>query len=117
MNPDLTSDSIGRMGVHAVGAIVSNLGWFFREQPISDFGVDAHVEAPNALGHPSGRLLAVQIKAGKRWFHERVTDGVVYRGSLRHLAYWKEHSLPVVLVLYDPGEKECFWQAVQHDKI
>jgi HEAT repeat protein len=117
VNPDLTSDSIGRMGVHTVGAIVSNLGWFFREQPISDFGVDAHVEAPNALGQPSGRLLALQIKAGKRWFQEKLTDGVVYRGSLRHLAYWKEHSLPVVLVLYDPTEKDCFWQVVQEGKI
>jgi len=105
------------MGVHTVGAIVSNLGWFFREQPISDFGIDAHVEAPDALGLPSGRLLALQIKAGKRWFREKLTDGVVYRGTLRHLAYWKEHSLPVVLVLYDPTEKDCYWQVVQQDKI
>jgi HEAT repeat protein len=117
VNPDLTSDSIGRLGVHAVGAIVSSLGWFFREQPVSDFGVDAHVEAPNASGQPSGRLLALQIKSGKRWFREENPEGVVYRGNLRHLAYWKQHSLPVILVLYDPATRNCLWQVIEPEKI
>jgi HEAT repeat protein len=113
----LTTDSIGRIGVHAVGAMITALGWFFREQPTSDFGIDAQAEAPNKGGYPSGRLLGLQIKTGKRWFQERDAEGIVYRGSLRHLAYWTEHSLPVVLILYDPQDRTCLWVHINEKAI
>jgi HEAT repeat protein len=103
--------------VHSVGAIVTRLGWYFREQPTSDFGIDAHAEAPDNSGKPSGRLLGLQIKGGKGWFRETTAAGVIYRGSLQHLAYWTEHSLPVVLVLYDPEDDACLWVQIEEKNI
>ena len=46
-----------RIGVNAVEAIfVKELGWIFREQTISDWGIDAHVEVAEEE-RPTGRLL------------------------------------------------------------
>lgn len=50
-----------RVGVNAVEAIFLSMGWIFREQTISDFGIDAHVE-PKDDGIPTGQLIALQIK-------------------------------------------------------
>jgi hypothetical protein len=34
---------IGDAGVHIVGKIVTrDLGWIFRDQPVADYGIDAH---------------------------------------------------------------------------
>lgn len=110
-------DQKGRAGVHAVGLIVSErLSWIFREQPTSDFGIDAHVEIVATKG-PTGRLLALQIKNGSSFFSERTESGFVFRGSQRHLDYWTHHALPVVLVLRDPSNGACYWQSVTKETI
>jgi len=63
-------DSTERIGVSEVqSVIVGELGWLFREQPISDFGIDAHVETVGD-GNPTGKLIAIQIKSGPSHFHE-----------------------------------------------
>lgn len=63
-----------RDGVNAVESIfIRELKWIFREQTISDWGIDAHVEVTNR-DEPIGRLLAVQIKSGKRQLWFRVVD-------------------------------------------
>lgn len=68
-------------------------------------------------GVPNGRLLALQIKAGASYFEHQDDTGFVFRGELRHLDYWLDHSLPVVLVLYNPEEKRAYWAAVTEDAV
>jgi hypothetical protein len=105
---DLTS----REAVTAVeAAVVRELGWYPREPPAPDYGIDLYVEAA-VDGRPNGRMLAMQIKGGASFFTERTDDGVVFRGEQRHLDYWLVHSLPVVVVLYDPDDQMILWQAV-----
>jgi hypothetical protein len=94
-------------GLHAVGHLFTrHLGWIFREQPVADMGIDAHVELVD--GEPSGRLLGLQIKSGGGNF-AATADGLIYRGSLTHLDYWLGHALPVVLVAHLPETGETFW--------
>lgn len=110
------SETIGRIGVFSVGALIEELGWIFRELPTSDYGIDALVESRDPFGNPSGQLLALQIKAGESWFANTRNGNVIFRGEPRHLAYWTKHSLPVILVLYHPSQRVCFWQSVlQHN--
>jgi hypothetical protein len=96
------ADDTGRIGVHGVGRLVHReLGWKFREQHESDVGVDALVEIVERE-RATGRLLALQIKAGRSWFREPApSPGWVFRGPRRHLDYWLGHDLPVLVVLYD----------------
>lgn len=103
-----------RAGVSLVSLRVEqDLGWIFREQPIVDVGIDAHVEMVES-DTPTGALIGLQIKTGPSWFKEQTSDGmgIVFRGDLEHLEYWLGHSLPVVLVLVDPSTQDCFWQTV-----
>ncbi|MEZ2224653.1 DUF4365 domain-containing protein [Microcoleus sp.] len=105
-------DPIQDEGVSTIGRIFNKeLKWIFREQQKADMGIDAHVEVCDN-GQPSGRLIALQIKSGESWFKEKIDEGIVFRGSLEHLKYWSEHSLPVIITLYNPSSEKVFWQAV-----
>lgn len=105
-----------RIGINAVeGIVIKDLGWIFREQPIVDMGIDAHIEIAER-GDPTGRILAVQVKTGRGNFHE-TDDAYVYYGDETHLEYWAKHSLPVVLVGHLPETKETVWAVINEDTI
>jgi hypothetical protein len=105
-----------RLGINAVERIfVKELGWIFREQSIADWGIDAHVEVAKE-GGPIGRLLALQIKSGKAFFRKK-TGNIVFHGTRRHLQYWINHSLPVVIVLHNPETDETLWQRVNFEDV
>jgi hypothetical protein len=96
--------TIERIGANAVDTIFLNdFGWLFREQTISDYGIDAQVEVVEN-NEPTGKLIALQIKTGASYFRPKGENFVFY-GELRHLEYWTRHSLPVFLVLHDPEKK------------
>lgn len=108
---------VDRIGVYKVASIVSEkLGYIFREQPTDDYGIDAHIEIFSNNG-ATGKLIAVQIKSGKSYFKEFKNGSYVYRGNERHYRYWTNHSLPVIIVLYNPDTKECIWEEIKQEKI
>jgi len=49
------------MGVSAASLVFEAWGWLFREQPIEDYGIDAHVEPLDGPEEPARQLLALQI--------------------------------------------------------
>ena len=104
-------DPTKRIGVNASERIfLKDFGWIFREQPISDMGIDAHIEVTHD-GKPTGKLISLQIKTGSSHFtidHEKLT----YYGKLRHLEYWVNHSLSVILIAHLPDTEETFWALV-----
>ncbi|WP_293156145.1 MULTISPECIES: DUF4365 domain-containing protein [unclassified Microcoleus] len=105
-----------RIGVAATNLLFETLGWIFREQPIEDYGIDAHVEVVES-NTATGKLIALQIKSGKSWFKQKTTDGFVFYVNTEHLEYWQKHSLPVMVVLYDDEEKIAYWQAVNSSNV
>ncbi len=105
-----------RLGVLAVESIVvKSLNWIFREQPISDMGIDAHIEYV-IDGTPTGRLVAVQIKTGSSHFTDK-KDTLIYYGKNVHLEYWCGHSLPVLLIAHLPSSDETFWTLIEKSSI
>jgi hypothetical protein len=106
-----------RLGIAAVDKILTSAGWFFRELPLPDEGVDAQVESATDDGRPSGRLLALQIKSGPSWFSRPTDEGWNYSIKANNLAYWRKYSLPVVIVLYAPAKDEAYWQVIRDDLI
>lgn len=97
-------------------AVVRELGWVFREQPTEDYGVDAQVEVAED-GIASGKLLGFQIKSGMSYFSSPGPDGWWYRADARHVQYWLNHSLPIVVVLCHPATGRCHWQLVNQDTL
>lgn len=112
-----------RIGVYSVAKIFSEeLKWIFREQPLNDFGIDGFVEITtvslNLKDHiPIGKLFGVQIKSGKSFFKEIKDGHFIFRGSKKHLAYWLNHSIPVILIIYDKGSNLAYWQQVNSSTI
>ncbi len=103
-----------RLGVSAVEYFFSDAGWLFREQTTHDYGIDAHVEIVENSA-PTGKIIALQIKSGLSFFKEETLDSYIFRTDDKHVAYWVRHSMPVVLILFNPDKKQLFWQNIdQH---
>lgn len=107
----------GRTGVYHIGELVNEqMGWIFREQPTDDYGIDAIIETAGE-NRPTGQMIGVQIKTGKSYFKEQKDNCVFFRFDKAHADYWLNHSLPVIIVLYDPEQKLCIWQLVTKEDI
>jgi hypothetical protein len=107
------SDAQGRQGIAITELFISKLGHQFREQVTNDAGIDAHVELVDQTTRKvTGQLVALQIKAGPSYFTETSKDAIIFRGELKHLDYWLNHSLSVFLVLVDTAEQKAFWQEI-----
>ena len=105
-----------RIGVNAVEQLVLNeLEWIFREQPIVDVGIDAHIERVDD-GAPTGKLIALQIKTGPSHFRDS-ESALTYYGTNSHLDYWTSHSLPVLLVAHLPKTSETYWVAIEQETV
>jgi len=105
-----------RLGVAALEYFFSQNGWLFREQSTHDYGIDAHVEIVEEE-RPTGKLIALQIKSGKSFFKEETDESYVFRADDKHIAYWVTHSMPVILVMYNPESKTAHWQQVTREQV
>jgi hypothetical protein len=106
-----------RKGVAAVQQIVAtDLRWLFREQPTDDYGIDAQMEVVEK-GAATGRLIAVQIKAGPSYFQKTHPDGWWLSLDNDDLGYWLEHALPVIVILCDTTSGSAYWEVVTPDKV
>ena len=102
-------DPIERIGIHRIAlTFLEQFGWIEREQPISDFGIDMHLEIVDG-GKPTGQIFALQIKSGESYFKEETSQGYIYRGENKHLEYWLSQSMPVLIVIYNPKYNKAFW--------
>lgn len=111
------ASSTERIGVHHCGEIAERTKWMFREQPVDDVGIDAHMELVESSGKPK-QLLALQIKSGTSWFEEKKDDCIIFRKiNERQYNYWTTNSLPCILVLYNPDDGTCIWQKLTKETI
>jgi Domain of unknown function (DUF4365) len=104
------------IGMALARAAFSKLGFVFREQPVLDYGIDAHAEIVEG-GAATGQLLALQIKAGQSYFQEEAASGFVFRSDDQHVTYWLNHALPVLLLLCDTNTERIYWQAIMRETV
>ena len=104
--------NIEREGVSAVQNIVyRELKWFFREQTVDDYGIDAQIEV-TSQEYPTGKMIAIQIKSGESYFISTTEEGIIFRFDEKHKKYWLGHVLPVIVLLYHPVSQECIWEVI-----
>lgn len=111
-----TRQQTGDLGISIANLAIQKLGWIFREQPKDDHGIDAHIEIVEE-GTPTGKLICLQIKSGSSRFKRSKDDNFIYRGTAKHLKYWTNHSLPVLVLLVDPDTEKVYWQVVEVSKV
>lgn len=106
-----------RIGVNAVERIfLEQFEWIPRQNFQSDVGIDMEVEICSN-GNPTGQLFGVQIKSGDSYFKKDIAGDIIYRGSMVHLDYWLNHSLPIIIVLHNPKTNETIWQKIEEKNI
>ncbi|MEU2121113.1 DUF4365 domain-containing protein [Nocardia niwae] len=98
-------------------AVETGMRWIFREQPFEDYGIDAHIEVVDDET-VLGRLVALQIKAGRSYFDSPAAGGGWwFRDDAMHFKYWLDFSIPVVIVLVDLEDRLCYWQLVTESTV
>ena len=63
----MNNPTTDRIGVSKLETLFAESGWFFREQFVKDYGIDAQVEVVEN-DDPTGQLIAIQIKSGESLF-------------------------------------------------
>jgi hypothetical protein len=106
-----------RRAVHETALMFNDFGWVFREQSISDFGIDAFVET-TIEGRPNGNFMALQIKGGESNFH-RNKNGLTFYLDSAHKDYWLEvgKTFLVLLILQSTKDGEIYWEVIDTDTI
>lgn len=121
--PELSQEAeLGARGVRIVDGIVSDdLGSIFRPKERSDLGIDGEIETvvlgDDGKRRGTGRIIAVQIKCGTSFFREDKVDHYVYRGELKHLEYWLEFSVPVLIAICHPVTGDAYWAEVKPSQV
>lgn len=103
------TEQTNRLGVNLLEQRVLEAGHIFREQSISDSGIDVQIEVKDST-KATGRLIAAQIKAGPSYFSNEDENGFWHYVSDRHRDLWINHSLPVILVLCDIEKRACYYE-------
>lgn len=104
---NFTSDS----GVNFVSTVINDeLGWIFRKNNNeTDYGIDGFVDVVADDGSVTGQGFAVQIKTGSSFFKHKTDNGFVYYGESKHLNYYRNIQLPLLLIICYPEEKMCLF--------
>ena len=112
----MSTSTTERLGVAYLQTIIATNGWFFREQFVHDYGIDVIIEIVEK-DRPTGQLIAVQVKTGESYFSESDDYSVTYRPDNKHIEYWLNHDLPVIIMLFHPVEKKAIWLPVTKESV
>lgn len=104
---NFTSDS----GVNFVATVINDkLGWIFRKNNNeTDYGIDGFIDIVTEEGEVTGQSFAVQIKSGASFFKHKTSNGFVYFGEAKHLNYYRNQQLPLLLIIFSPVDNVCLF--------
>lgn len=97
-----------RTAINYLERCIIDLGWMWREQPILDKGIDGVIEICDD-SKPTGKLLAVQSKGGESYFYRKKNGELNIKLQTKHLRYWADYALPVLVIGYLSTEKIAYW--------
>lgn len=101
----------GKSGLTILTSIVENkLGWLLRPtHQEEEFGIDAYIDIVTKQGQVTGKSIAVQVKSGQSYFKEKNKFGWIYYGEMRHLNYYLNNEIPIIIVLVNIEKEKAFW--------
>ena len=109
-----------KIGIYAAERLTSNLsGVIFREQPRTadgSTGLNAHLEMIEEYPR-MGKMIGLQIRLDKDENIEKTSRGYVCRGEMQHAAYWLQHALPVLAMVYEQEQDRLLWNVITADNI
>lgn len=112
----MDSEDKGNIGIDKLSIAIRTMGYKFRRQLESDYGIDAHIEIRENEQYPTGKLIGVQVKTDGSDCTE-AKEHYNFTSDYTHLNYWLNHSLSVIIVHYDTQKDILNWVQVKEDKI
>lgn len=105
------SNRTGRKGLNIIQKIVeTQLNWTLRvNHQEDDFGIDAYIDLIED-GCVTGKSIAIQVKTGQSYLKELDETNWDFKGKLRHLNYYLNHDIPVLIVLVDDEKETAYWE-------
>jgi hypothetical protein len=89
--------------------VINELKWIFHQNSQgSDFGIDAYIEVVENE-NVTGKLLALQIKHGNSYFKYKKQNAYKYIGDKKHLNYYLNNGLPLIIIIADDKFKRIHW--------
>ena len=64
-----------------------------------------------------GKMVGLQVRSDDDKAVERTARGYACRGEMVHVAYWLQHSLPVIVMVYERHRDRLLWEAVTPETI
>jgi hypothetical protein len=98
----------GRAGIIAVERACNQLDLIWRNLLEEDVGVDGTIEI--ALGEfPTGKIVGAQVKSGTSYIRSETDSCFRFYPDKDDLAYWRELSMPLFLLVHHPGDNCVYW--------
>ncbi len=95
-------------GVLAVATLLNEMGLIWRSTPNADVGIDGQIEFVDDQGECTGYIVAAQVKSGPS-FVKVAGDEITFCPDAKHVGYWTQFPLPVILLLYEPATAKLYW--------
>ena len=103
------------MGVYAADRLSAGIpGIIFRAQRNGGTGLNAHLEIISG-DSGAGKVTGLRISGTENL--ERTARGYVCGGETETAAYWLQHSLPVVVMVYEQERDRIVWEAVTAENL
>ncbi len=112
----IRNNIIERKGVNAIDRVFTNMGWIFRENPHTDYGIDGDVEQV-IDDELTGRHIALQIKSGDSYLKENKGGRITFYIDEWHYKYWLQYDRPVIILFYDEVNDKVIWDQVKLSKV
>ncbi len=105
------SNQTGRKGLTIISKIIENqLDWLLRaNHQEDDFGIDAFIDIIDSESI-TGKSIAIQVKTGQSYLKEFDEFNWLFEGEFRHLNYYLNHDIPVLIVLVDDQNEIAYWE-------
>jgi len=109
---------ICEVGVNAVSTIVNDeFQWLFRKNHDEhDFGIDGYLDVITENGNVTGQSIAVQIKSGESYFKTKTSNGFTFYGEMKHLNYYINQSIPVVIIIHDDKTGKTYYEVFKQER-
>lgn len=95
-------------GLLAIHSTANDWGWIWRATTAPDTGIDGTLEVVEGANAATGKQLGVQSKSGRSYLRNESETTFEFHARPDDVAYWAEHSLPVLLAVYDPTLKQLY---------
>lgn len=111
--------STGDKGVSLVKYIIEHeFDWIFRENHLEvDFGIDGYIDIIGKENSVTGKSIAVQVKTGESFFKTKTATGWTFYGENKHLNYYSNIDIPVLIFIVDLSDKKIYWEHFSISKI